>query len=101
MIEKAISKDIKVILMTPTPDLSEDITANGAALERHSQQIRRLAEKYKLGLIDSYMAFKEKKMKGEDLKVYMSQSNHPNERGHRVVKDLIIRYFIDDAGTIR
>ncbi|MBK5721772.1 glycoside hydrolase family 88 protein [Dysgonomonas sp. Marseille-P4677] len=97
MIEKAIDKGIKVILMTPTPDLSEDITANETALQRYSNKIRELAKEYKLGLIDSYMAFKEKKKNGEDLKVYMSQSNHPNERGHEVVKDLILEYFFDDA----
>lgn len=93
MIERAISKNIKVILMTPTPDLTEDITDDNAILEQHSTQIRQLAEYYKVGIIDSYATFKKKKKEGEDLELYMSQSNHPNELGHEVVKGLIIKYF--------
>ncbi len=33
------------------------------------------------GLIDSYSAFKTMKQDGTDLKSYMAQSNHPNEKG--------------------
>lgn len=93
MIERSISKNIKVILMTPTPDLTEDITDDNAILEQHSTQIRQLAEYYKIGIIDSYAIFKNKKKEGENLELYMSQNNHPNELGHEVLKELIIKFF--------
>ena len=32
---------------------------------------------------------------GVDLKHYMSQNNHPNEKGHRVVADAILEWFLD------
>ncbi len=95
MIKEALAKKLKVILLTPTPDLTEDILDDNSPLEQHSRQIRELAGRYGLGLVDSYAMFKERKRNGEDLKKYMSQSNHPNEKGHRLVRELIIRYLMD------
>lgn len=97
MIKEAQKQHIKVILLTPTPDLTEDISDDNSPLEQHSRQIRHLAHDYKTGLIDSYATFKEKRKNGEDLKMYMSQSNHPNEKGHHVVAGLILNYFFDEA----
>ncbi|WP_052356190.1 glycoside hydrolase family 88 protein [Bacteroides timonensis] len=97
MIKEAQKQHIKVILFTPTPDLTEDILDDNSPLEQHSRQIRRLAHAYKTGLIDSYATFKEKRKNGEDLKIYMSQSNHPNEKGHHVVAELILNYFFNET----
>lgn len=96
MIKEAQEQDIKVILLTPTPDLTEEILDDNAPLDQYSNQIRDLSMKYGTGLVDSYAAFKEKKKNGEKLKAYMSQSNHPNEQGHEVVKELILDYFFDN-----
>lgn len=95
MIKEAQKEKIQVILFTPTPDLTENISDDEALLEKHSCLIRNLACKYGTGLIDSYARFKELKKNGEDLKVYMSQSNHPNEKGHHIVTELILEYFFD------
>tara|TARA_R110000868_G_scaffold222048_4_gene473922 strand:- start:21571 stop:22290 length:720 start_codon:yes stop_codon:yes gene_type:complete len=92
MIEEAIAYGTKVILMTPTPDLREDILSPNSELANHSGQIRQLAEKYKIGLVDSYMLFQEI-AKAEDLKIYMAQSNHINEKGHQVVANAILDFF--------
>lgn len=32
-------------------------------------------------------------MNGEDLAEYMSQSNHPNEKGHTLIAAEIMKYF--------
>lgn len=100
MIQEAMNRGVKVVLLTPTPDMAEDITDDRSLLEQHSRQIRELAGAYKVGLVDSYAAFKEKGKNGENLKSYMSQSNHPNEKGHAVVKDLIIQCFFDETELI-
>ena len=97
MIKEAQKQNIPIILLTPTPDLTEDILDDKSPLEQHSRQIRRLAHDYKTGLIDCYATFKEKRKNGEDLNIYMSQSNHPNEKGHRVVTKLILNYFFEEA----
>ncbi len=93
MIHHAKAYGTKVILMTPTPDLKEDIDSPGAELAKHSEQIRELANKHKIGLVDSYALYKTI-AESEDLKAYMAQNNHINEKGHQVVADAILDFFV-------
>lgn len=93
MVEAALAKGIKVILLTPTPDLRENILDEKTPLAVHAAMIRRLAAEYHVGLVDSYQLFKEKAEKGEDLKAYMSQNNHPNSAGHSCVAGEIMAWF--------
>ncbi|TMM30596.1 SGNH/GDSL hydrolase family protein [Polaribacter aestuariivivens] len=92
MIQEALAYGTKVVLLTPTPDLREDITSEDTPLAKHSAQIRALAKKYNVGLIDSYLLFKELAMT-EPLIGYMSQNNHINQKGHQFVADAIFEYF--------
>jgi acyl-CoA thioesterase I len=92
MIKEALEYGTKVILLTPTPDLKEDITSDNAELAKHSQQIRALAKKYKVGLVDSYSLFKSLAQK-EPLTPFMAQNNHINKKGHQFVADVIFEYF--------
>ncbi|SDD82758.1 Lysophospholipase L1 [Pricia antarctica] len=92
MIREAKRYGTKIILMTPTPDLKEDILSSEAELEKHSEQIRQLAKKYEVELVDSYALFKEI-AESEDLKTYMAQNNHINEKGHQVVAEAIMEFF--------
>mgnify|MGYP000041224217 CR=1 FL=1 len=92
MIEQALAYGTKVILLTPTPDLKEDIFSNETPLAKHSKQIRALAKKYNVGLVDSYALFKSL-AKIQPLKGYMSQNNHINQKGHQFVADAIFEYF--------
>ncbi|HCC17360.1 MAG: lipase [Bacteroidetes bacterium GWD2_45_23] len=101
MIKTAQEHGIKVILLTPTPDLTEDILDDNSPLEQFSIQIRELSEEYGTGLVDSYDAFKQKRRNGEKLNAFMSQSNHPNARGHEVVKELILSYFSEENQLLK
>ncbi|GAA4307135.1 SGNH/GDSL hydrolase family protein [Aestuariibaculum suncheonense] len=92
MIQEAIQYGTKVILLTPTPDLREDIASDDTDLAKHSHQIRALAKKYNVGLVDSYALFKEI-AKTEGLSGLMSQNNHINQKGHQFVADAIFEYF--------
>ena len=93
MIEKLLSRHIKVVLCTPTPDQTENILDTTTALFRHTRQIIRLADEYHTGLVDSYNAFRKLVMEGNDVKQYMSQVNHPNRAGHEVVLKEIMKLF--------
>jgi hypothetical protein len=93
MIERALEKEIKIVLLTPTPDLSEDILDDETSLAKHSEQVRALAEDYKVGLVDSYQVFKSLAAE-RDLKSYMAQGNHINELGHDIVANEIIKWFL-------
>ena len=92
MIEDALEYGTKVILLTPTPDTSEDISSEDSELSKHSAQIRTLSKTYKVGLVDSYALFR-KLAETEPLEGYMSQNNHINQRGHQLVADAIFEYF--------
>ncbi|WP_208021541.1 SGNH/GDSL hydrolase family protein [Flavicella sediminum] len=92
MIKEALAYGTKVILLTPSPDLNEDIASQTTKLAKHSEQIRDLAKKHKVGLIDSYALFK-KLAETEPLIGYMAQNNHINQKGHQFVADAIFEYF--------
>lgn len=88
MIRQALKRKIKVILLTPSPDISTAWEAPDSELALFAAQIRELAEKYHTGIVDSYTLFK-----GKDVKTLMAQSNHPNEKGHQLIADGILQWF--------
>lgn len=98
MIESALAYGCKIILLTPTPDLTEDITDNDAPLAGYAGLIRGLASEYRVGLVDSYLIFKTMKQNGVNLSEYMAQGNHPNASGHRVVALEIQQWFMLISG---
>lgn len=54
MIQEAVRQNIKVILLTPSPDQRVNISTHGNELEQHASQIRHLAEKCQTGLADPF-----------------------------------------------
>ena len=93
MIGKALQKSVKVILLTPSPDQRVNLEDSKNELQAHSLQIRRLAEEFGVGLVDSYAVFLEKHKTGEKISTYMSQVNHPNEKGHQLIANEIMKYL--------
>jgi acyl-CoA thioesterase-1 len=93
MIKKAISRNIKVILLTPSPDQRVDYGNPDNELKKHTDQIIRLAHENQVGLVDTYQAFEFLYNDKEELKKYMSQVNHPNENGHELIAMEIIKWF--------
>jgi lysophospholipase L1-like esterase len=93
MIKAALRKDIKVILLTPSPDTQENILASETMLAKFSNQLMQLAQKYKVGLANSYDAFRIQVVAGTPLTNFMAQSNHPNEKGHQLIATEIIKWF--------
>jgi len=93
MIKKATKKHIKVILLTPSPDQSVDYSDSNNELKKHTDQIIKLAKQNKVGLVDSYKAFEFLYTNKNELKKYMSQVNHPNEKGHELIANEILNWF--------
>lgn len=94
MIEAALERGIKVILCTPTPDLSARMTNPEDPLTRQAEMVRRLAAEYHVGLADFFAEFVGLIEKGEKLQDYMSQINHPNAKGHQVAESVIARWIL-------
>ena len=93
MIKKAKKQHIKVILLTPSPDQRVDYGSSENELKKHMNQIIRLAKEKRVGLVDSYKAFEFLYSDKEALSKYMSQVNHPNEKGHELIAKEIIKWF--------
>jgi lysophospholipase L1-like esterase len=96
MIERALADCVKVILLTPTPDMTQVPSADARereTLQEHAGQIRELSAKYSIGLVDSLNAFEEYVEAGGDLTDLLSWSNHPNRAGHELVAKALLRYF--------
>jgi lysophospholipase L1-like esterase len=93
MIEKAQAAGVKVILLTPTPDQSAKLDDPQDPLNLHAEQVRELAAKYHVGLVDSAKAFREAIKKGAKLEALMSQVNHPNGAGHELVSKELIQWL--------
>ena len=95
MIEQALEKDVKVILCTPTWDNSYyDQNEAWEKLTAHAEQVRALAERYNVGLADSFRAFERHIADENDLPKYLSHLNHPTKAGHMLVAEEIAKYFI-------
>lgn len=93
MISIALKKGIKVILLSPSPDQRVNILETNNVLEQHTAQIKRLSEKYGIGFVDTYRMFQKRVISGEKITKFMSQVNHPNENGHELIANGIMRYF--------
>jgi lysophospholipase L1-like esterase len=93
MIAAAISRGIKVILLTPTPDQSAKLGDPNDPLNQHAEQVRRLAREYGVGLVDSLVLFQQAIRDGRPLAGLMSQVNHPNRQGHELVAKELLRWF--------
>ena len=108
MIEAALSRSARVILLTPTADLTQVPTGRSPqpvpgeeqhrigfppeALPAHAQQIRTLADEYGVGLADSLTAFVRYDRRA-DLRDLLSWVNHPNRKGHALVTRELTRWF--------
>lgn len=93
MIDQAKAKGIKVLLMTPTPDQSANMTNPDDPLNQQVAQIKQLAKENEIGLVDSYGAFQSEIAKGVKLPALMAQVNHPNRAGHDLVVRELLKWF--------
>ena len=95
MINDALTEEIKVVLCTPTWDNSYyKKNEHWEQLVKHTEQIRSLADKYNVGLADSFEAYNRNILIESDLSKYLSHTNHPTKAGHQLVADEIAKYFI-------
>ena len=93
MIEQALAAQLKVLLLTPTPDLGANLLDPADPLSRHADQIRELAGHYQVGLVDSYAAFQHLARSGGQVPAVMSVPNHPNRTGHALVVQELLAWF--------
>ena len=96
MIEKSLAQDAKVLLLTPTWDISGIDNPKAelwVALQKQADLIRQMADDYSVGLVDSFKEFERYVSQGGDVTDLLSGLNHPNSKGHDIVATAMARYF--------
>jgi acyl-CoA thioesterase-1 len=93
MIARAQAAGVKVILLTPTPDMGVKLDDPNDPIHQHARQIRALARKNGVALVDSLAGFEKRIRAGEPLDGLMSQINHPNRKGHEIVAAELLHWF--------
>jgi len=96
MIEAALARKVKVLLMTPTADRTRMEGYQGddrPKLPEQAEQIRRMAEEYGVGLVDSLAAFDRYQREEGALWDLLGWINHPNRKGHELVARELMRWF--------
>lgn len=95
MIEKALEKKIKVILLTPSWEKSYfEQNDSWKELMLHAEQVRALAGTYNIGLCDTFNLFKNYVESAGDLADLLSHVNHPNRKGHDLIATELSKWFI-------
>jgi len=95
MIEAGLAAGARMILLTPTPDVTQAADYKGKnkpLLGDHAAQIRSLAATYETGLVDSLSACMQYSA-AADLSDILAWSNHPNRQGHKLVARELLRWF--------
>jgi acyl-CoA thioesterase I len=92
MIRQTKEKGLKVMLLTPTGDLTANLADPEDPLLQHAEQVRALAREHDVALVDSLAAF-QAYTELAPLNDLMSQVNHPNRKGHDLVVEQIMRWF--------
>ena len=63
-------------------------------LAAYATMIKKLGNEHQIPVVDVYAQFKKLKQQGATISDYMSQGNHPNELGHRIVlKEIVEELF--------
>ena len=93
MIKACRETNTRLVLMTPTPDNREKIEDPDSPLMDHAGQVLELAKKYGVPVVDSYGKFRQLVLAGQSVDDFLSQSNHPNRKGHQVVAEQLFSLF--------
>jgi hypothetical protein len=93
MILEAQRSSVKILLLTPTPDDTTSFDQPAQDLAEHRAQVIELAREFVVGVVDSFKAFQNEVEKGSPLSSLLSSINHPNRRGHKLVRDELLQWF--------
>lgn len=95
MIERALERKIKVILLTPSWEQSIFTgSEDWNTLIKHTEQVRRLAAEYEVGLSDTFRSYERYIQNGGSPQDLLSHVNHPSNLGHEIIAQDLSRWFI-------
>ncbi len=105
MVDRLNELSIKTILMTTTPFAEldfyssaemESLELNRQSLETHLHELREIADKKQIHLIDHYKIWWQLDQSNEVLKEYLPDGVHPNADGNKLLASTVYREVIDE-----
>jgi len=93
MIKKAKVAGIKVILLSPTGDWTENLENENNRLNLHGLQVEKLAKENGVGFVDSLKIYRRHIKSGKNLRQLLSQINHPNAKAHKMIAKQLSTWF--------
>ncbi|MEN8678486.1 MAG: SGNH/GDSL hydrolase family protein [Akkermansiaceae bacterium] len=94
MIDEAKASQIPLILITPTGATNADFSNPADPLTIRAELLRKLAREADVMLADVSSAWLAAIKSGTPQKDLLSQSNHPNPRGHEIASSVITQTFL-------
>jgi acyl-CoA thioesterase-1 len=88
-----LKQQVKIILITPSPDQRENILDQNNRLVINAIQVESLSKEFKIGLANVLPLFKQISQKKGTLIEVMSHVNHPNRLGHEIIANEIFKWF--------
>lgn len=115
IIENLKARNCAVILMTPNkmcwtqrlkenyskpPYVTDDPDGFNVTLREYAQAVREIAAKQKVPLVDVYTAYEAYgKLGNQSVNDLLLDGMHPNDKGHRIVADLLIPEIVKLFGA--
>jgi lysophospholipase L1-like esterase len=96
MIEATLHTGSRVLLLTPSGDLECEFGNRSDPIHQHAEQVRSLAIRYNVGLVDSTRLFLAYVENGGVLRDLMSDTRHPNRTGHAMIAGAIFDQFSEN-----
>jgi lysophospholipase L1-like esterase len=111
-VETLVKRQVSVVLMTPNPlrwtpkmremygkppYLTDDVDGFNVKLRDYAEKVRQIAKSEKVPLIDVSQAFEDfGKKDGQSVDDLLLDGIHPNDRGHRLVADLLMAELLPE-----
>jgi acyl-CoA thioesterase-1 len=92
IVKKIKGKNPSTEILLLTTSLVNDNLAN-AYSKRYNEIIRKVAREHNLGLVDIYKSWKKKLESGVLPEKYMADFVHPNEEGHKIFAEELMKFF--------
>ena len=93
MIKAAKEEGVKVILLSPTGDWTENLKDKNNRLNLHGLQVENLAKTKGTGFVDSLKLYRDHVKAGKNIRQLLSQINHPNAKAHKMIAKQLATWF--------
>ncbi|NOI18059.1 SGNH/GDSL hydrolase family protein [Vibrio coralliilyticus] len=93
MVKLASIQSVPIVLVGPFMDIQTFEQYEGRTISLFTRKYMQYAQENNIIFINSYKLYRQSCYKPENLYICMSSPAHPNDRGHQLISDEILRQF--------